>query len=63
MRAGDKVWFRGKHAKHFSILGHIELVVSDSFVQANEIDGEFGVRLCNGNFKWADSSQIRLKEA
>ena len=50
---GDKVWFRGEYAKRFSIRGVVEDV-------SQMIDGKpYGIRLENGNFRWADSSQLK----
>lgn len=50
MKVGDKVWFRGRWSDDFSLRGVIETIRED---------GEFGVRLENGNFSWAQAGQLK----
>jgi len=48
MKIGTRVWYRGKFASQFSLRGTVE-----------NTDGvRFGVRLENGNFAWAEASQV-----
>jgi len=50
MKIGDLIWFRGQFAQDFTLRGTIE---------AMEATGQFGVRLENGNFKWASEAHIK----
>lgn len=54
MNVGDKVWFRGKFAKNFSIRGTIE-VLNDGYSP----EAPIGVRLESGNFVRAAASQVK----
>ena len=66
LKVGDKVWFRGKHARQFSIRGRVEFL--PAFEEATErcVIGAlgdydekcYGVRLENGNFHWARPNQL-----
>lgn len=50
-RVGELVWYRGQFAGEFSVRGQVE--VQDG--------ARLGVRLENGNFVWADASQVKLR--
>jgi|1_EtaG_2_1085319.scaffolds.fasta_scaffold85786_2 hypothetical protein len=55
----DLVSFRGKHSDQFSIRGVVEVIATDSFVKEHSLDGKWGIRLENGNFRWAADDQIK----
>lgn len=49
MKEGTKVWLRGAYAKDFTVRGIVEAVR----------DGHrIGIRLENGNFKWALKTDV-----
>lgn len=52
---GDNVGFRGEYTDVYSVPGKIEAYESNQ-------DKPYGVRFCNGNFRWADTSQLILSE-
>lgn len=64
MKKGDKVWFRGQFAKEFSIRGEIECVDTCGVygLGAPQKPVAYGVRLENGNFKWAGKDQLRPRQ-
>lgn len=56
LKIGDKVWFRGQYAEHFTLRGTIE-AVNDGYRPDH-----FGIRLENGTFRWATAAQIKPRE-
>lgn len=57
MKPDDKVWFRGRFTTEYSHKGQIEII--------NDRDnplGDYGIRLSNGNFYWADKSQVKPRD-
>lgn len=64
MKKGDKVWFRGRFAKEFSVRGEIEVVDTcnpHSLGIPPAFPVAYGVRLENGNFHWAGKDQLKRR--
>lgn len=70
MNEGDKVWFRGQFAKEFSIRGEIECIEDPKLspggyglMASPQPRAKYGVRLENGNFKWAERDQLKPRKS
>jgi len=60
-KVGDRIRFRGKFARGFNLRGVVETIAVPGFVQEHNLDGKWGVRLENGNFRWGSESQLRVE--
>jgi len=54
LKINDKVWFRGRFSENFSLRGKIEYL-------RHGASTTYGIRLENGNFSYADKTQLKRR--